>query len=128
MRITLKSGRAVSLSELHQSGTYAGLLAGKPDARINQDVIEDLLGQASRYNVAGAEPQLLAPAQMETRLPSVACIAVLQSGELQRPGSEPYSSAVVVWFQDDFGPPIAAPVLEQIKELDWESIARDWIW
>lgn len=130
MQITLNSGRVVSLGELHQWGTYAGLLAGKPDARMNADHIRRLLSEAKRYGVAGAEPHLVPPipAQLETRLPAVNCIAVLNSDALQRPGSEPYSSLTVAWYQEDFAPPIAASVEQQILAIDWEAHAKDWCW
>jgi hypothetical protein len=61
-------------------------------------------------------------------LPAVACIGHFDSGALKRPGSEPYSSLVVVWFQDRFAAPIDADVRVQIERLDWEGLAKDWIW
>ena len=61
------------------------------------------------------------------RLPAVASMGVFDSGELQRSGSrEPYSSLIVVWFQDLFGPPIAEPVRTHIEGLDWERLAMAW--
>ncbi len=59
---------------------------------------------------------------------AVACLGHFDSGELKRPGSEPYSSLVVVWFQNRFAAPIDPGVLTQIERLDWEGLARDWIW
>lgn len=130
MQVTLKSGRAVTISELHQHGTYAGLLAGKPDARMNADHIRRLLTEAKRYGLDGAEPYLIppAPAQLEARLPAVSCIAVLNSDALQRPGSEPYSSLTVAWYQEHFAPPITASVEQQILAIEWETRAKDWCW
>lgn len=130
MRITLISGRAVSLGELHQWRTYAGLLAGKPDARTNGDLIEKLIEDAKQFVVKGGKPFLVEPdpAALADRLPAISCIGVFDSNELTRPGSEPYSSLAVVWFQEEFGPPMAGATLESIHQLDWESLAQDWIW
>jgi hypothetical protein len=57
-----------------------------------------------------------------------ACIGQFDSGELNRRDSEPYSSLVIVWFQDDFALPIDAGVQTQIERVNWEELARDWIW
>jgi hypothetical protein len=47
---------------------------------------------------------------------------------LNRPGSEPYSSLAVAWFQNEFAMPIDAEVLNQIRKIDWERHAKDWNW
>jgi len=65
---------------------------------------------------------------IEERLPAITCIADFQSGELARPGSEPFSSAAVVWFQEEFGHSVSEMVLAGIKSMDWESVAKDWMW
>jgi hypothetical protein len=36
------------------------------------------------------------------------------------------SSLSLVWFQDDFALPIDPLILDMIKAVDWESLARDW--
>ena len=61
-------------------------------------------------------------------LPAVTCIGEFHSGEFAKPDSEPYSSLVVVWFQDAFSPAVSETVVAQIEALDWEKLARDWIW
>jgi hypothetical protein len=127
VKITLASGREVWLGALNQRHTYAGVLAGKPDARTNQPVIDELLEDAKR-TVAGSTPQLVGSPDVSGRLPAVACIAELQSGGLMREGSEPYSSMSVAWFQDDFALPIAPAIVASIQSLDWEAEAIDWCW
>ena len=123
---TLTSGRRVTLARLHQARTYAGVLAGKPGPRLNQDLIDELVAEAEEYG-GDTRPCLIAPnaEAFAVRLPSIACIAVLESGELKE-GTEPYSGMTVVWFQDEFGPPFPAEVDAQIRALDWEAAAHEW--
>jgi hypothetical protein len=140
VNITLNSGRKIAVVELRQSQTYYGVLAGSPDRRANNANIERALDRAVEIGPAGCKPYLIPPVitirQRNSRgesttvecLPAITCAAVFDSSELARAGSEPYSSAVLVWFQDEYGPPIAEAMLEKIKALDWESIALDWIW
>jgi hypothetical protein len=138
--IALNSGRKIALVELRQSRTYYGLLAGRPDKRMNEANIQRAIERAAELAPEGCKPQLIPPSialrqwtrddvpMTEERLPEVTCVALFDSGKLARTGSEPYSSALLVWFQDEFGPPIAEAVREQIRELDWETIALDWSW
>lgn len=62
------------------------------------------------------------------RLPDVACMGVFDSVGLNRKESEPYSSMVIVWFQDKFALPIDEGVLSQIRRQDWDERAKDWMW
>ena len=126
MHITLNGGRTIALARLEQSLTYGGLLAGRPTEKTDAMQIRALLAEVQRHLHEGARPVLLSPAG--SPLAHVTSIAFFRSDALAKPGSEPYSSLAVVWFQDAFGPPIAEEVLVQIKALDWESLARDWNW
>ena len=140
MKITFLSGRIASLVELTQSLTYAGLLAGLPNSRINQRQIDDLIKEGRRIHIGGREPVLIDPniktiehtrsgqPVQELRLPDICCAARFESGALLRANSEPYSSLVVVWFQDEFAMPIATDIEQQMAKIDWEKDAVDWCW
>ena len=62
---------------------------------------------------------------MNGRLPAVTCIAVFESGELTREGSEPYPSLTIAWFQAVYALPIDADVEARIRAVDWEVVAID---
>ncbi|MEI6300395.1 MAG: hypothetical protein WCR74_03050 [Betaproteobacteria bacterium] len=140
MKITFPSGRIASLGELVQFRAYAGLLAGLPDSRINQRQIDDLINEGRRIHLDGCEPVLIHPriktiehtnsgqSAQELRLPDICCAARFESGALLRANSEPYSSLVVVWFQDEFAMPIPTEIEHQISQIDWERDAADWCW
>ncbi|MGE0873408.1 MAG: hypothetical protein AB7O31_01925 [Burkholderiales bacterium] len=126
MKISLAAGRVVSLVRLQQSGTYYGLLAGRPDTRGDLQYVERLKREAVALLPEVGSAVLLEPPSIAP-LPAVACIGVLDSGPLARPGAEPYSSVAVLWFQDEFGAP-AAYALAGIAGLDWEAVAVQWCW
>ena len=140
MKITFSSGRIASLVELTQSLSYAGLLAGFPNSRVNQRQIDDLIKEGRRIHIGGREPVLIDPTiktiehtrsgqtVQELRLPDICCVARFESGALLRANSEPYSSLVVVWFQDEFAMPIATDIEQQMAKIDWEKDAVDWCW
>lgn len=88
-KFTLNSGRRVSLAELHQRSTYAGVLAGKPETRLNQAVLDSILDEAKGYGFGECQPKLISPSAeaIAGRLPPIACIAVLHSNELTTRGS-----------------------------------------
>jgi hypothetical protein len=137
MKIVLASGREIGLSRLQQGRTYAGMLNGFFDARVNQHEIDQLLEEARELAVVDCEPFLIQPApaitelpsgRMQEKLPPITCVADFRSNELNRAGSEPYSSLAVAWFQDEFAMPIDTEVLNQIRKIDWERHAKDWNW
>lgn len=67
--------------------------------------------------------------QMGKRLPLVTCIASLQCPVTVKPpeGTGVFSKSVarVVWFQERFGPPTDAHLLQGFRNLDWKNIAAD---
>lgn len=143
--LALRSGRVVTLQALDQEVSYAGLLEGVPDARSNDWYVERSLRAAGRLCAAGAAPHLIAPARrdylrepgdmrgyVEERprripewLPPVRCIGLWQGGVTARHPERHVSVLVVVWFQDEYGPPLAGPARDALLALDWEALASD---
>lgn len=126
MHLTLNSGRRIHMVGLRQWPSYYGVLAGKPYPEGNARIIDEALALA-RDLAPGKKAAVLLPPPPGDALPRIVTIAVFDSGELLKPGSEPYSSLAVVWFQDRFGLP-GEPVEAHIAALDWERLAEDWIW
>lgn len=128
--ITLAAGRRIELAQLDQELTYEGLLEGVPDAESNRRRIECLL----RSDRAGSKltPYLIAPIENpvapddpRTMLPEVTCIGRFRSLKPARDRTCDYSSLRIIWFQDEFAPPIDARVLEHIVALPWDERAHD---
>ena len=140
MKITLDSDREIELIKLTQWKTYYGHLAGLPHKWINDQAITRDLKRASDLSTLGCEPFLIQPTIQvtgrtirglnlpEERLPEVTCAGVWDSDSPVRAGSEMYSSAVVVWYQRDFGLAVDEESQARFRALDWERIAVDWSW
>lgn len=129
MKIVLESGRKVVFERLEQWATYGGLLAGRPDARLNRAHITDLEKAAARYSPEGGEPHIIMPTEdaIASSLPAVTCLAVLTSGPLERSDSDPYSSLAIGWFQGKFAFPLDEKIEAAIRAIDWEAKAKDWL-
>lgn len=139
MKLELSSGRRIALTDLKQSLTYHGLLAGLPTRASNVRRMAGDLKHAEKMGPPEIRPVLIPPVlaptgrkvrgtdEPEERLPTVTCMATFESGPLERDDSEPYSSTVVVWYQEAFGLPDEV-ALEHIRQIDWEAVAQNWCW
>jgi hypothetical protein len=144
-QLTLQSGRTITLEALDQAMSYAGLLEGVPTARSNDWYIESSLRVAERLCVEGARPHLITPPRRDYLrepgdmqrivddhphripewLPMVRCIGSFKDVVTAREPGRDLSVLVVVWFQDEYAPPIQEPALGQLLALDWNSLATD---
>ncbi len=131
-RLVLRGGREVSVQNLRQFHVYEGLLEGSPTKELNARIIDNVLSaeasQGRPYLIApverpiaiNREPPIGTPAQ----LPSIACVARLQSRAAKLSDAD-YSELTVVWFQDDYAFPIDPRALQQILFVDWAKHAID---
>ena len=138
------------LVSLDQSITYAGMLEGVPSSLSNDAKIETILADALASNPKRWKPHLIAPARRDYRrvpgdmngirsslpiewIPLVTCVGLLRSegplDPLEEHRGPPLSSErAIVWFQDEFAPPILEPALSAILRLDWASVANEFTW
>lgn len=141
--IKLTDGLPLRISQLFYSETYAGLLAGKPNADLNQELIDDILSYAKDKIWAATEPTLIPPVMREPviikrdqkkyvvleqpqYLPWVTCIAQIESPSPARDKTKFGSMLTVVWFQDRYPFPIDPYVVDCISKLDWNTLAVDY--
>ena len=138
--ITLGSGRTIFLTTINQSYIYEGLLAGLPDAKLNEEIIERVLEDAKKfYSDSSFSPYLLKPETHEIELPAalkgrkigheripyIACTAFFISEPTNRNKEADASHCTIVWFQDELAMPIDAAIMERIKAFDWDAHAVD---
>ncbi|WP_413895223.1 hypothetical protein [Rhodoferax sp.] len=134
------NGRKVSVHAFHQEFIYAGHVMGMPNEPTRYLV--EAIGRAEKLCPhVKCSPVVLSPALYWGRtervtdgkdtsydwmtLPRVRCIAELFSTTAARAIDEPFSSLVVIWFQDHFGMPDAG-VQKRLADLDWKTLAVDW--
>jgi hypothetical protein len=121
--ITCAHGVRAHLIELEQHGTYEGLLDGGPTHRVNEMLLENATlfsGRIPTYVVRPperlAETRFVGPHGPILFMPSRQCRGQFESGGYR---------LNIVWFQDDWAPPMNPAVLEDLKALDFMAIAFD---
>lgn len=124
--ITLVSGRPLVLEALHVQQTYLGLLEGRPNAEINDEVVDELRGQAAKLwgqrRVHVVHPHGASPGDA---LPAWACVGWFSSKPIQ-PSEGDTSELVVVWFEHSvFEVPLRALAQDRLESLAWEELAED---
>ena len=124
---------------MKQSLVYEGLLEGLPTRERNQRYVRrtvQTVGQESdRVPVTLLDP---VAKPIETKdpypfgepesIPGVLCVGRFRSNQCTSASDDPYegySQLVVIWFQDEFGLPISADVQEQFRQMDWETLAKN---
>jgi hypothetical protein len=141
----LVGGREIFLTRIQQHRTYGGMLCGLPDdpERTVARAVKE--SQAWDRNFHGAPVVIPAtivsgikPAPKDPMfarfgptawsiLPQVTTFAEFQSLTTARDHSEVYSSALVVWWQGQFGIPRDADLLQRLRSIDWIRYAKDWM-
>lgn len=143
-RIKLRSQRSINLDALYQEQTYSGFIEGFPNNAINNKIIEHQVNMAQKFDGPESKLHFIVPERRqkpptlsETNvnifssvtaiewLPMVACVAIFHSWPIVHDSHHNQSRLTLVWFQNEFGPPIEASIMEQIKSLDWDSLALD---
>jgi hypothetical protein len=134
--IELTSGRVVFLRELHQIGTYEGLLNGLPTKERNERLVARTLQE--RVHKRYAVPvHLIAPHERALEmpdgetypfgtpaaLPAVTCIGRFESLSPKEKDAGDASGLVVLWFQDMFQYPLSTEILAGLRAIDWQAHA-----
>jgi hypothetical protein len=126
--------RGVNLFRIYQTRIYEGSLLGPADRVGNRQVLDDALAFASQRLRFRGTPLLLEVRPLSDRLadlprlPDILCIGEFMWGRPVRDLTQMFSSATLVWLQDQFAPPLDACVRAQLRALDWDRVAVDWSW
>ncbi len=136
--IRLDSGRSVMLDSLRQFRVYGGLIEGVPTREMNQRIIDRLLAEEQARPFADP-PLLLVPEQRPIEyhrerpypfgepaaLPPIGCVGQFSSNSPARDMTCDCSGLTVIWFQNEFAPPIGHDVWSQFRAMNWEEHAID---
>jgi uncharacterized protein (TIGR02996 family) len=125
----LDCGRTVVVDTFYCHRTYIGLLEGRPNHQMNEELLKQartrmhpLWGERKTYLV----PPVIDESDPEhPRLPPVCLTAWLTCFQ---PIKEPNagSELVVVWFRGEFeGEPMEQVIADGIRALRWEELAED---
>ncbi len=144
-RIELNSGRIIYMTWLQQGRTYGNQIEGLPTFRgIPPEEPWLLESNGERYLLVDRAPiplpisdkqkeQFLKrnPRLAKSEYPfcseaPVSCRAHFESKPTANPGEDIWTSGLTMeWRQEKFAMPIEPRVLDKIKALDWDALAKD---
>jgi len=126
MKIKLDSGKEVKVSDFCFGYTYGGMLCGEKNETSNRPIFDDITiptNWGEDRNVLKLEPT---QAEFENQLKPVYYIVWLDS---HVPIDPKYhgSNLIVIWLGDEpAGYKIEDIIFKGIKDIDWDSNARDY--
>ncbi len=147
--ITMKCGRAITLQDLHQMQTYAGLSVGTPSNETNNRHVEWTIKRAKQLHSLNSDPILIPPRRTKhfresgdmdhipgnskgyrptEWMPMITSVGFFHSIQPTKNSELDASTCVIIWFQDEFGLPTIKFINENMKNLDWDSYAVDYQW
>ncbi len=132
---------ALLLDDIFQYRTHSGQLLGLPI--FHEENISGAVDYARTIFPNHKSPPFVVPPTMHrgTRrrirngvekfedwriLPPITSFGMFTATRPARDTDEPYSSVLLIWYQDKFGLPDDPRTLKLIAELDWESFAHGW--
>ena len=133
----LDSGFGVYLKELNQSRVYEGLLEGLPTRDRNERYLRENVDELHQ-NFGHVPVTLLAPTPKPIKteepypfgkpesLPSVLCVGRFRAEQCTSIDAHPddhYSELVIVWLQEDFVLTGNEEIQQQIRPVDWDTLA-----
>ena len=126
MRIKLGSGREIKVINFEFGYTYGGMLCGEKNETSNRPIFDDITiptNWGEDRNVLKLEPT---QAEFENQLKPVYYIVWLDSNV---PSDPKYhgSQLIVIWLGGEpVGNKIEDIIFKGIKDIDWDSNARDY--
>ena len=136
--INLHEGRKARVIDLRASATYAGLIEGYPNPRLNEAILErarrterpsstapvHMIEPTPSYPERDGGSGRFGPLEL---LPAVTCRATLTSTPVDaRHDSVLYRSwLTVVWFQPDIAAPLGEYLNAMLADLPWGDLAED---
>ncbi len=146
LKIKLNSSRIISLYEIHCSITYAGLLEGLPNRKMNKHIIERLTETAKDKIYNPTKPYIIKPKEILIevkdgpaksfrdrmvkehgeeweliQMPRIECIASFESNAITDESMG--SNLTIAWFQEQHPMPIDEDIINEIKAIDWDNEA-----
>ena len=121
--ITCAHGVRAHLIGLQQHDTYEGLLDGGPTHSINEMILDGIVSSPDRIPTHLVRPserlvktEHVGPYGPIMFMPSRRCIGQFDSRGYR---------LNIVWFQEDWAPPVDSAVLAELRTLDFIAIAFD---
>jgi hypothetical protein len=141
--ISVVCGRKIRLKSLKQEMTYAEVLMGVPNSRVNDRNLQGAVDRVQNpWGRPGHAPFLIAPERRDYLrvlgdmaalrrdhwipewMPVITCVGEFESSRISDKKMDA-SALTIIWLQDDYAMPISIAALDSIKCIDWASHAFD---
>lgn len=142
--LRLSDGRDLFLTRVEQHRTYGAMLCGFPHSP--EDKVSTALAEAKKWDEGFHGEPVIIPATILrgiksaptdprfasfgrrawAMLPQVTTFAEFRSDKTANDDGEVFSSALLVWWQAQFGIPSDEDLLARIRTVDWCLFAKDW--
>jgi hypothetical protein len=120
-------GRPIWSKCFHQEVTYSGMLIGSPSKKVNDFILGNLVRRAKEmfgdFPVIILNADVQVDANGEERLPPIVCVSGFET--IAQPGNR-NAFLIIVWFEHSIEPRLPERTLDQMRNLDWDKIARDY--
>jgi hypothetical protein len=132
--VNLAGGRTLQAASVLVRATYSGVLEGYPCSWVNQRILERIPGEAAEalgdWPVHVVEPPVKTvhreshrPFGPEQRMPSCWIAAQFDSAPIDEKMHA--SAAILIWFQEEASPFPEESALSALRDVAWETLARD---
>lgn len=131
--------KTVKITCLYQWPTYQDLIVGIPYEKMNQEILAKIHKKAIPFTHV-ENYYLVTPKQIPInigrkypfgkpmRLPGTVCVMGLKYHGTSNSEVGGTSSLTLICFQNSFGPPFEHEILNEIKNIEWFSYAKDNSW
>ena len=129
----LDCGRFVTVDAFYSQRTYSGLMLGRPNRQLNEEIISRCLTEMAplwgRRKVHVVPPTIKEPLTDHPALPHFRYTAWLECNEPLSKENHG-STLVVVWFRDEASEdePLKKILYDGIRSLPWDELAEDFRW
>lgn len=128
----------VNIVRITQWQTYADLLEGVPNKRLNANLLRQLEDKLQAF-CGFDEIYIIRPQEKPitvngpyyrgepAMLPAITCMAEVYTSGTYRDGSKAFSMMGIGWFQENFAFPIDEDIIRQIKQIPFRELCGEYV-
>lgn len=128
----------VNIVRIMQWKTYADLLEGLPNRRLNANLVRHLeeklqafCGFDEIYIIRPEEKPIVVNGPYfrgePALLPAVTCMAEVHTSGTYKDGTKAFSMMGIGWFQENFAFPVDEHILRQIKSIPYRELCGEYV-
>ena len=129
MKFRLHSEIEVAVEAFYTDRTYAGLLLGSPNAKMNEKILNEIPARVERIWGKNRALHLIKPEIRHHEGAEILPLAInfvwLDSDPIQ-PDFDGSSLIVAFFSPNFFDQPLGTHIANKLQDIDWKALARDY--